>query len=224
MTVLLTKSSAKLDKSQTEAWLNRILYLDPNYNKEVCKGASEGCKKSCLIYSGHMAMEGAQNARTERTKRYFEQRQLFMMQLMGEIAQSLALAAKQGKRLAVRLNGTSDIDWREVYQAFPQVQFYEYTKRLDLIRRNEDVQNLDYTFSKHEKHGMRTIEKVLSRGINVTVVYAKKVPEQWNGYKVIDGDKHDRRFEDVKGRIVGLKLKGRNHAKQHAIETGFAVA
>ena len=224
MTVLLTKSAAKLDKSQNDQWLNVVMYLDPNFNKSVCKGASDGCKKSCLIYSGHMAMDSAHKAREARTRRYFEQRELFMMQLKGEIAQALARAEKQGKRLAVRLNGTSDIDWREIYEVFPQVQFYEYTKRLDLVRRNSDLKNLDYTFSKHEKHGIRTIEKVLERGINVTVVYAKDVPDMWEGYQVIDGDKHDRRFEDVKGRIVGLKLKGRKHAKEHAIATGFAVA
>jgi len=224
MTVLLTKSATKLDKSQNEQWLNVVMYLDPNYNKSVCKGASNGCRKSCLIYSGHMAMDSAIKAREARTARYFNQRDLFMMQLKGEIAQALAKAEKQGKRLAVRLNGTSDIDWREVYEAFPMVQFYEYTKRLDLVRHNSDLSNVDYTFSKHEKHGMRTIEKVLSRGINVTVVYAKEVPKTWNGYQVIDGDKHDRRFEDTKGRIVGLKLKGRKHAKDSAISSGFAIA
>ena len=62
MTVLLTKSATKLDKSQNDEWLNVVMYLDPNYSKDVCKGASEGCRKSCLIYSGHMAMQGAIDA------------------------------------------------------------------------------------------------------------------------------------------------------------------
>jgi hypothetical protein len=223
MTVLLTKSATKLDKSQNDDWLNVVMYLDPNYNKEVCKGASEGCRKSCLIYSGHMAMQGAIDARKARTERYFEQRDLFMMQLKGEIAQALSKAQKANKRLAVRLNGTSDIDWREVYEAFPMVQFYEYTKRMDLIKNNADLANLDYTFSKHENHSLKNVEHVLKRGINVTVVYSHKVPKEWHGHKVIDGDKHDRRFEDVKGHIVGLKLKGRKHAKDAAIASGFAV-
>lgn len=224
MTVLLTTSSAKLDKSQNDEWLNVVMYLEPDYNKDVCKGASDGCRKSCLKYSGHMAMDSAINARYNRTQMYFEQRDLFMMQLKGEIAQALSKATKQGKRLAVRLNGTSDIDWREVYEAFPMVQFYEYTKRMDLIKKNQSLANVDYTFSKHENHSLKNVEHVLKRGINVTVVYSHKVPKEWHGHEVIDGDKHDRRFEDVKGRIVGLKLKGRKHAKEAAIESGFAVS
>lgn len=223
MTVLLTKSSAKLDKSQNDQWLNRVLYLDPNYNKDVCKGASKGCKASCLIYSGHMAMDNAKQARKERTRLYFEDNALFTMQLQGEIAQALAQANKQGKRLAVRLNGTSDLDFADIYKAFPMVQFYEYTKRMDLIKRNKDIPNLHYTFSKHENHTIGNVKKVLSQGINVTVVYNGLVPKTWQGMDVIDGDKHDRRFEDKQGRIVGLKLKGRKHAKQAAIDTGFAV-
>jgi hypothetical protein len=35
MTTLLTKSSAKLDKSQNDEYLNAVMYLDPLYNKEV---------------------------------------------------------------------------------------------------------------------------------------------------------------------------------------------
>ena len=125
MTVLLTTSSAKLDKSQNDEWLNVVIYLDPNYNKDVCKGASDGCREVCLQFSGRMAMDSAVNARYLRTQMYFEQRDLFMMQLKGEIAQALAKATKQGKRLAVRLNDTSDIDWRATYEADPMVQVYE---------------------------------------------------------------------------------------------------
>ena len=220
---LLTQSAAKLDKSQNDNWLNVVMYLDPNYNKEVCKGASKGCKQSCLIYSGRMTMQTAVNARKERTRKYFEQRELFMMQLKGEIAEQLAKAERQGKKLAVRLNGTSDLNWSEIYDAFPMVQFYEYTKRMDLIKRNKDIANVDYTFSKHEKHGLKQIKNVLQQGINVTVVFDKAVPKTWENIEVIDGDKHDRRFEDNKGKIIGLKLKGTNAVKQLAINTGFAV-
>jgi hypothetical protein len=223
MTVLLTKSATKLDKSQNDDWLNVVMYLDPNYNQEVCKGASKGCKQSCLIYSGRMTMPTAVNARKKRTALYFEHKELFMMKLKGEIYSALADAMSDGKKLAVRLNGTSDIDWREVYEAFPMVQFYEYTKRIDLIKRNKDIANVDYTFSKHEKHGLKQIKNVLEQGINVTVVFDKAVPKQWHSLDVIDGDKHDRRFEDAKGKLVGLKLKGTKQAKQSALDSGFAI-
>jgi hypothetical protein len=42
------------------------------------------------------------------------------------------------------------------------------------------------------------------------------------GHPVIDGDDHDRRYEDLSGSIIGLKLKGTNAAKKAAIDSGFA--
>jgi hypothetical protein len=220
---LLTQSSAKLDKSQNDSYLNAIMYLDPNYNKDVCKGASKGCKASCLINSGRMLMPSAVNARKERTRKYFEQRSLFMMQLQGEIAEQLAKAERQGKKLAIRLNGTSDIDWTDIYKAFPMVQFYEYTKRVDLIKKLNSLDNVHVTFSKHEKHTPKQIKKVMDSGNNIAVVFIDTPPSEYLGYEVVNGDKHDRRFEDKQGKIIGLKLKGTNAIKQLAINTGFAI-
>ncbi len=215
---LLTNSSAKLDKSQNDEWLNALLYLDPNYNSEVCKGRSKGCAKHCLIYSGRMVMSNAVNARAERTRLYFEENELFIMQLKGEIAGLLAKAKKQGKRLAIRLNGTSDIDWTNVYKSFPMVQFYEYTKRPYLASVLLDLENVHITLSKHEKMSWEKVQTVLNQGINVAVVF-DKVPETFKGIPVVNGDLHDRRFEDTKGMLVGLKGKGNIKSDT----TGFMV-
>jgi hypothetical protein len=223
MTILLTSYSAKLDKSQTNDWLNAVMYLDPSYHQSVCKGKSRGCYASCLVNSGRMGMTMAVNARKARTERYFNQKELFIIQLKGEIASKLMQAQKQGKRLAIRLNGTSDLDWTDVYKTFPMIQFYEYTKRIDLAKKLSRLDNVDVTFSKHENHSNKAVKKVLESGINVAVVFKNKVPESFIDIKVIDGDKHDRRFEDDKGRIIGLKLKGTNNVKQLAIESGFAI-
>jgi len=223
MTILLTSFSAKLDKSQSDEWLNAVMYLDPGFNKSVCKGRSKGCYESCLVNSGRMGMAMAVNARRNRTDRLFNQRDLFMIQLKGEIASKFAQAKKQGKKLAIRLNGTSDIDWSEVYNTFPMIQFYEYTKRPDLAKKLSILDNVDVTFSKHENHSSTAVKKVLDSGVNVAVVFNGKVPSTYIDVKVIDGDKHDRRFEDDKGRIIGLKLKGTNKVKELAIQSGFAV-
>ena len=166
MTILLTSFSAKLDKSQSDSWLNAV---------------------------------------------------------KGEIASKLAQAQKQGKQLAIRLNGTSDLDWSEVYNTFPMIQFYEYTKRIDLAKKLSKLTNVNVTFSKHENHSDKAVKKVLDSGVNVAVVFNGKVPDSYINVKVIDGDKHDRRFEDDKGRIIGLKLKGTNKVKALAIQSGFAV-
>ena len=219
----LLTTSAKIEKSQNDNWLNAVMYLDPNFNKEVCKGASNGCKQSCLINSGRMVMPTAKNARKERTEMYFNNKELFNSMLMGEISSLLYKATKQGKKLAIRLNGTSDLDFSSIYKTFPGVQFYEYTKRPDLAKKLNKFDNVHITFSKHEKHSLATVKRMVDSGVNVAVVFKNDVPSLFNNIQVIDGDKNDRRFEDKQARIIGLKLKGTKAAKGIAIETGFAV-
>ena len=67
MTKLLTTQTAKLAKTQTDTVMSVILYLDPLFDKDMCKGASAGCRKSCLINSGRMRGSVAVNARKNRT-------------------------------------------------------------------------------------------------------------------------------------------------------------
>ena len=68
---LFTASSAKLDKSQTEQWLNAVLYLEPSVDyKSICQASSAGCRASCLTNSGMMRMQAQTNARVQRTKMY----------------------------------------------------------------------------------------------------------------------------------------------------------
>ncbi len=219
---LLTSMSTKIDKSQNDEYLNAILYLEPTYNDKVCIAKSAGCSASCLVNSGRMIMKNAVDARYKRTNFLFANRDAFMAQLQAEIWVLRRKATKQGKKLAMRLNGTSDLDWSEMYGLFPDVQFYEYTKRPDLALKMAKFENVHFTFSYTERTKDETMHKMLDRGHNVAVVFKDKLPATFKGIPVIDGDKHDRRFEDTKGRIVGLKLKGTNAVKAIAISTGFA--
>jgi len=219
---LLTTMSTKIDKSQNDEYLNAILYLEPSYNAKVCIAASKGCRASCLVNSGRMIMQNAVAARFNRTDFLYKDEQGFFAQLYAEIGLLLKKATKQGKKLAMRLNGTSDLDWSQMYLAFPTVQFYEYTKRPDLALKMATFANVHFTFSYTERTKTETMQKMLDRGHNVAVVFKDKVPSMFKGIPVIDGDKHDRRFEDDKGHIVGLKLKGTNAIKALAIESGFA--
>jgi len=222
----LLSTSSKIDKSQNDQWLNYVVYLEPSVDyKTLCKGASEGCKASCLTNSGMMRMPTQTSARIERTRFYLDDKQGFIDQLRKEIDSALRKAIKAGKRLAIRLNGTSDIDWRDIYLVYPQVQFYEYTKRANIAKANSDISNLHLTLSRNERTSPSKILAVTQTGTNVAVVFddRKAMPSEYLGLKVINGDKHDRRFEDGHGVIIGLKLKGTNAIKQTARETGFAV-
>lgn len=219
---LLTYQSAKLAKTQTDNVMSVILYLDPLYNVGMCAGASATCRKTCLIHSGRMRMDNAKQARRKRTEYLHENRALFMMQLKGELLQAYAKATKAGKMLDVRLNGTSDLDWSEIYAEFPYINFHEYTKRPELALKLKVHDNVNVTFSRHENHTHDDILTVLNAGLNVAVVF-QSVPKMFKGIPVIDGDAHDRRWEDKKGSIVGLKIKGTNDVKALAIKRGFAI-
>jgi len=191
----------------------------------LCKGSTPACRGSCLTNSGMMRMPIPTNARAKRTDMFLNDNVAFMAQLSKEIDSLIKTATKQGKKLALRLNGTSDLDWTDVYNKYPEVQFYEYTKRLDLVKKAKNIANLHMTFSRSEVTKDSTIVQLVESGVNVAVVFDdKKVkPTTYLGFAVIDGDTHDRRFEDEKGNIIGLKLKGTLKAKSIARASGFAV-
>lgn len=129
-----------------------------------------------------------------------------------------------GERSGVRLNATSDIPWESVsfvwrgkqfanvMQAFPRVQFYDYTKRAN--RRNLPS-NYHLTFSLAEDNDAQA-EKALQNGMNVAAVFNvvrnHDLPKSYaiGQYLVpiIDGDVHDYRPADDRFAIVGLRAKG----------------
>lgn len=167
-----------------------------------------------------------QTARIRRTHLYFSDRPAFMATLAADIRKLIKLAAKMGLRPSIRLNGTSDIPWERVAYAdaiagqhanvmdvFPDVQFYDYTKRPN---RHDLPANYRLTFSLAEDNDADAWD-ALQNGMNVAAVF-HVVPahfdmmqpdggERWP-IPVIDGDEHDLRFLDPVGVIVGLKAKG----------------
>ena len=220
---LLSTSTAKLDKSQNAEWLNAILFLEPAMNYVgICPHSSKGCRQSCLTNSGMMRYPNAVKARHRRTSLWLESPEDFLTLLNADILSLKLQAKKVGKSLAIRLNGTSDIDWSDVYERHPDVQFYEYSKRAKLAQKLSSLSNVHVTLSAHERTTPKQIADTLLKGINVAVVFRDVLPDTYQGHLVIDGDDHDRRYEDITGAIIGLKLKGTKAAKKAAIDSGFA--
>ena len=88
----------------------------------------------------------------------------------------------------------------------PDVQFYDYTKVLNYL--DHGKKNYHVTFSDSGTN-QRDIKKAMKpKGANVAVVFKDKLPLKWMDRRVIDGDKHDLRFKDPGGVIVGLVAKG----------------
>ena len=65
--------------------------------------------------------------------------------------------------------------------------------------------------------------EALQNGANVSVVFEKHLPKTWNGYEVINGDKHDLRFLDKSNVIVGLTHKKTNGRKQVITNDSFII-
>jgi len=219
--------SAKTKKNKVPTF---ILYLAPslqnNFNINVCPKASEGCIKSCLFTAGRAKFITTINAaRTEKTDFMLFDPTKFYRKLAAEISYQYTIAFSE--KIAFRLNGTSDVNHYQQIKRYANfdintlpanVIFYEYTKNLhQALNWQKNYPRINVTFSKSENN-WHECELALNSGINVAVVF-NNVPESYKGYKVINGDVSDERFNDKKGVIVGLKAKG--EAKND--RTGFVV-
>ena len=223
--LLQVNTNWKTIKSMKYGFLTGILYLAPYKlsGKNVCPAASLGCRLSCLNTAGRGQMGVVQKARLRKTKMFFQDRQKFLGQLKTEIEILERRAIRKNMKLAIRLNGTSDlpierylIDGKNLMDHFPKVKFYDYTK-LDNRITDTLPSNYHLTFSRSE-----TNESVITEVIKkapVSVVFKNKLPKLYNGFKVINGDLHDMRFKNKSGIIVGLLAKGRARKD----ETGFAI-
>jgi hypothetical protein len=229
---LLSTANPKIQKGTKLGYLSFILHLAPSdvsgYN--TCPKATAGCKAACLNTAGRGGMfkrgettNTIQKARIRKTRYFFTDRDAFMMDLVNDIERAINFAHKKGLRPVFRLNGTSDLSWEKyevvpgynIFQAFPGVQFYDYTKVLG--RKVKHIPNYHLTFSKADGNDA-DVAKALEQGMNVTVVF-DKIPETYMGKPVFNADETDLRFLDPQGVILGLKAKGR--AKKDT--TGFVI-
>lgn len=225
MSLLSISADAKTVKGESKGVLTGVMYFAPAdiSGYEVCPKATAGCKAACLYSAGRGAFSNVQQARIAKTKRFFEDRVNFMAELVGDIARLERKATKQGMQPAVRLNGTSDIGWekirctkdgteyRNVMEAFPGVQFYDYTK-IAGRKAATKIPNYHLTFSLAENNDADAAA-ALDNGMNVAVVMRLKRDDEkpltfWKR-PVVDGDQTDVRFMDPKGgHIVALFAKG----------------
>ena len=220
-------SNAKTVKSDAGGeYLTAILYLAPAKTSgyQVCSSATVGCKAACLFTAGMGAFNNVQEARTNKTKMLFEQKETFRATLYKEFVAFNKKCDSLGVKPAVRLNGTSDIYWPdkfpELFSDFPDVVHYAYTKEEKVMRKFMEGKcppNYYVTFSRSEKN-WEFCKEVLKNKFTVAAVF-HEVPEKYEGFKVFDADETDLRFLDPKGQIAGLKAKGK--AKKDT--TGFVV-
>jgi hypothetical protein len=106
-----------------------------------------------------------------------------------------------------------------LFEHFPSVQFYDYTKIP--TRKIADIPNynLTWSYSAFNPKYAEYFDTALDKGMNVAVVFNHDLPKEFKGVRVIDGDKHDLRFLDGTNVVVGLRAKG----KARKDTTGFVI-
>ena len=232
MGLIAVNSDAKTSKGQKLGYFTGIMYLSPhkmaNGKTNLCGDATKGCIKVCLNEAGRGAFSNVQDARVKKTLEFLENPKEFMVKIYKEIVK---LQKKYGNSLVIRLNGTSDLPFENIkvvledryysniFEAFPNVQFYDYTKNPRRALTNK-IGNYYLTFSRAEtKLNIEYSRNVLNEGKNVAMVFSKELHEKlvkmgkivYNNREVnvIDGDETDLRFLDMPNSIVALKAKGK---------------
>jgi hypothetical protein len=227
----------------------------------LCASASPGCIDLCLGYhSGQASMvknaddkTSKNNVRLSRdlkARQFMKRRGDYMRAMALQVAKQVKAADEGGKRLCVRLNGSTDVLFegvkisldasqaakisalvgREIeaaiypslYVLFKFVQFAEYTKHFGRMC-NYLVGALPSNVSltfSRSEENDAQCAEILNRGGNVAVVFRKILPPAYLGFPVYDGDTTDLRHTDPVNVIVGLLAKGGKAKKD---TSGFIV-
>ena len=228
---LLSKGStnSKTAKNSLETY---ILYLSPEKQNSkgvnLCPKASKGCAAACLYTAGRGKFSNVKKSRINKTEYYISDKITFINQLSNELLKIAAKAIKQNKKIAIRLNGTSDQDFIGIIKKynnldllndkqFKNLVFYDYTAILGKIKKYVNT-NYSLTLSRKEDNE-NDILQALKLGGNVAAVFRDDLPTTYKGYAVVNGDTSDLEMLYNKNVILGLKAKG--DAKKD--KSGFVI-
>ena len=228
---LLSKGSTntKTAKNSLETF---ILYLSPERQNSkgvnLCPKASKGCAAACLYTAGRGKFTNVKKSRINKSEYYISDKKTFINQLSKEIVKIAAKSIKQNKKIAIRLNGTSDQDFISIIKKynnldllndkqFKNLVFYDYTAILGKIKKYINT-SYSLTLSRKEDNEKEILE-ALKLGGNVAAVFKGDLPTKYKGYNVVNGDSSDLEMIYNNNVILGLKAKG--DAKKDT--TGFVI-
>lgn len=225
---ILGESSSKTIKGESIGFLTGIVYLTPD--DDLCPLARlAGCLGPCLKSAGRGAFNSVQKARKSKTEFFKNHRDAFMLSMCADVWSLERKARKLGMIPLVRPNGTSDIPFENIpvvmgqtiFQLFPNIQFYDYTKHPSRNLEGKTSGNYDLTYS----FSALTPKPISIKGLTnrhnrrTAVVFQKRedIPETFRGWPVVDGDDTDVRHIEPANVVVALYAKGK--AKRD--ESGF---
>lgn len=235
---LLTALNAKSIKGEKAGYLSAILYLMPHTSgggATLCPYSTEACREMCLAGAGLSGLPKQLAAKMRRTVMFNDHRRAFLTTLQDDIEKLKRLAAAEGLRPAVRLNGSSDVLWEALDWNLPGLglQRYDYTKIPLAFRRTDPAYHL--TFSVEGPDSMALAVDYLRAGHSIALVVPEEVkasvlahdtpalrlgpyPGQFDA-PLVDGDLTDLRFLDPPRAVVLLKPKG--HVRTSLIRPNF---
>ena len=226
----LPNASPKLIKSNGMGFYNAGIGLaQANLSAtNNCTASTPDCRKLCLGNFGRAEfLPQLMQTRINRSNFLHRHRQLAWQTMLPQLMAIDRRATRNGLTVAFRPDITSDKNWDlilpQLFATFPNWKFYGYTKLRSKITRYLNGSNpMVPTFSWSERLKSKLVNHtsgddypsfLLENGINIAVVFydrktlAGRLPRKFLGRTVIDGDKHDLRFLDPRGVIVGLKPK-----------------
>ena len=206
-----TVKGQKLDTEQT--YVTAIMYLAPHKlsGVNVCPMAEQaGCVEGCLNSAGMGKFSNVQRARLAKTAWFNLDPKGFIDALAKDVDRFASWAIRKGLTPVIRPNGTSDIRFERygIIERFPELQWYDYTK-LHNRKGLPDNYSLTWSYSEASKPYSDRLSEVIKSGMNAAVVFRNGIPATFKRVPTIDGDKHDLRFLDPLGVIVGLRPKGK---------------
>jgi hypothetical protein len=230
------EGNPKVAKNKKENVITFPLNLAPGDESgfEVCPKRTAGCTMACLNTAGNPVYLPAKlQARINRTRLFFQARELFFELLRAEIDAAFRkidrynLADRMRFAAGFRLNCTSDLNFERLGRgsaAFGDQSVinyildrggraYDYTK----VPTRKPPAGYHLTFSLAENNDADALEFMDGAGGSVAVVFdikrggklPKRYPIAGRWFDVVDGDLHDFRPNDPARVIVGLRAKGR---------------
>lgn len=188
--------------------------------KQLCAYRTQACERGCLQHTGHMVTTYNTDVRLCRTLFLQGDTPAYLRLLCEGLSRFVAKCERDGDHAHIRANVLSDLPWEYIvpwlYDMYPQVQFYDYTKVHP--RLGTTPSNYHLTLSYTGRNGGECADW-LAQGGNVAVVCDIKsrggkttpVPDTvtlgGREWPTVDGDLHDLRPYDPPGHVAMLRYK-----------------
>lgn len=232
-------TNTKVIKGKKKGFYNGIVMLPPYKTypySNICPMAEiNKCHGPCLSDAGMGKWDCNKVARFRKLALLNDHPDIFEKILIKDIEAAIRKAKRENLKIAIRLNGTSDLNiikkFGHIIKQYENIYWYDYTKvpkYLKLLRRkHNELSNYHLTFSYSKvKEAQEYLKQAIKTDTNIAMVIKdksqvenlinnkSKIKLHNKEYNLINGDNDDLRFLDPKNSIVLLRYKDTRASKQ----------